>query len=67
MPFADDVRKYTFASLDKLVSKKGELITEHSYLPTEEQLDVMDKFVDSMDLMDAGDKDQEGYYSSLLT
>ena len=66
MPFADDVRKYTFASLDKLVSKKGELITEHSYLPTEEQLDAMDKLVDSMDLMDAGDKDQDGYYSSLL-
>jgi ATP-dependent DNA helicase 2 subunit 2 len=60
MPFADDVRKYTFASLEKLVSKKAELITEHSYLPTEEQLDAMDKFVDSMDLMDAGDKDQDG-------
>jgi ATP-dependent DNA helicase 2 subunit 2 len=66
MPFADDVRKYTFASLDKLVSKKGELITEHPYLPTEEQLNAMDKFVDSMDLMDAGDKDRDGYYSSLL-
>ena len=66
MPFADDVRKYTFASLDKLVSKKGELITEHPYLPTEGQLDVMDKFVDSMDLMDAGDKDQNGYYSFFL-
>jgi ATP-dependent DNA helicase 2 subunit 2 len=66
MPFADDVRKYTFASLDNLVSKKGELITEHPYLPTEEQLDAMDKFVDSMDLMDAGDKDQDGYDSSLL-
>lgn len=66
MPFADDVRKYTFASLDKLVSKKGELITEHPYLPTEEQLNAMDKFVDSMDLMDAGDKDQDGYYSFLL-
>ena len=66
MPFADDVRKYTFASLDNLVSKKGKLITEHPYLPTEEQLDAMDKFVDSMDLMDAGDKDQDGYDSSLL-
>ena len=66
MPFADDVRRYTFASLDKLVSKKGELITEHPYLPTKEQLDVMDKFVDSMDLMDAGDKDQDGYDFSLL-
>ena len=67
MPFADDVRKYTFASLDKLVSKKGELIAEHPYLPTEEQLDAMDKFVDSMDLMDAGDKDQDGYYSLLVS
>ena len=66
MPFADDVRKYTFASLDKLVSKKGELIVQHPYLPTKEQLDVMDKFVDSMDLMDAGDKDQDGYDPSLL-
>ena len=53
MPFADDVRKYTFASLDKLVSKKGELISEHPYLPTEQQLDAMDKLVGSMDLMDA--------------
>ncbi|KAF8807166.1 SPOC domain-like protein [Phlegmacium glaucopus] len=60
MPFADDVRKYTFASLDKLVSKKGELITEHPYLPTEQQLDAMDNFVDSMDLMDAGDKNEDG-------
>jgi hypothetical protein len=66
MPFADDVRKYTFASLDKLVSKKGELIREHPYLPTEEQLDAMDNFVDSMDLMDVGDKDQDGYDSLLL-
>ncbi|KAJ7171774.1 SPOC domain-like protein [Mycena crocata] len=30
MPFADDVRKYTFASLDHLVSKKGEELTEHA-------------------------------------
>jgi len=66
MPFADDVRKYTFASLDKLVSKKGELITEHPYLPTEQQLDAMDKFVDSMDLMEAGDKNEDGYDFSLL-
>ncbi|KAJ7630413.1 SPOC domain-like protein [Roridomyces roridus] len=60
MPFADDVRKYTFASLDNLVSKKGEEITEHPYIPTEKQLEAMDNFVDNMDLMDAGDKDEEG-------
>ncbi|KAJ7139489.1 SPOC like C-terminal domain-containing protein [Mycena epipterygia] len=60
MPFADDVRKYTFASLDNLVSKKGEVLKEHAYIPTEGQLEAMDKFVDSMDLMDAGEKDEEG-------
>ncbi|OJA12521.1 hypothetical protein AZE42_07151 [Rhizopogon vesiculosus] len=60
MPFADDVRKYTFASLENLVSKSGEKITKHPYLPTEEQLDAMDKFIDAMDLMDAGEKDDEG-------
>ncbi|KAF7306399.1 Ku domain-containing protein [Mycena indigotica] len=60
MPFADDVRKYMFASLDKLVSKKGEILTEHPFLPTEPQLEAMDDFVDAMDLMHHGDKDEEG-------
>ncbi|TFK38608.1 hypothetical protein BDQ12DRAFT_683054 [Crucibulum laeve] len=60
MPFADDVRKYTFASLDNLVSKKGETITEHPYIPTETQQEAMDDFVDEMDLMGAGEKDEEG-------
>ncbi|KAG7096429.1 hypothetical protein E1B28_003866 [Marasmius oreades] len=60
MPFADDVRKYTFASLDRLVSKKGEVLTEHPYIPTEEQQEAMDDFVDAMDLMEAGPKDEDG-------
>ncbi|KAH8101566.1 SPOC domain-like protein [Cristinia sonorae] len=60
MPFADDVRKYTFASLDNLISKKGEKITNHPYIPTEEQQRAMDNFVDAMDLMDAGEKDEDG-------
>ncbi|KAL0065660.1 ATP-dependent DNA helicase yku80 [Marasmius tenuissimus] len=60
MPFADDVRKYTFASLDHLVNKKGEVLTEHPYIPTEEQQDAMDELVDAMDLMEAGPKDEEG-------
>ncbi|KAJ6519234.1 ku80-like protein [Mycena sanguinolenta] len=60
MPFADDVRKYTFASLDNLVSKKGEVLKEHAYIPTEAQLGAMDAFVDAMDLMEAGEKDEEG-------
>jgi len=60
MPFADDVRKYTFASLDHLVSKKGEVIEEHPYIPTKAQRTAMDEFVDAMDLMDAGEKDEAG-------
>jgi ATP-dependent DNA helicase 2 subunit 2 len=60
VPFADDIRKYTFPSLDRLVSTKGDVITEHPYIPTKSQLKAMDKFVDSMDLSDA-DKDEEGY------
>jgi ATP-dependent DNA helicase 2 subunit 2 len=60
MPFADDVRKYTFTSLDNLISKKGEVITSHPYIPTVEQLAAIDKFVDAMDLMEAGERDEEG-------
>ncbi|KAJ7585617.1 SPOC domain-like protein [Mycena floridula] len=58
MPFSDDVRKYTFASLDNLISK-GNVLTTHPYIPTEAQMKAMDDFVDSMDLMKA-DKDDDG-------
>ncbi|KAI0039555.1 SPOC domain-like protein [Auriscalpium vulgare] len=60
MPFADDVRKYTFPPLEHLVNKKSEHVTKHPYIPTDEQLEAMENFVDAMDLMDAGDKDEEG-------
>lgn len=66
MPFADDVRKYTFASLDNLISKKGEKITSHPYIPTKEQQDAMDNFVDAMDLMEAGEMDAEGYVTNCI-
>jgi ATP-dependent DNA helicase 2 subunit 2 len=42
------------------VNKKGEVLTEHPYLPTKEQVETMGKFMDAMDLMDAGEKDEEG-------
>jgi ATP-dependent DNA helicase 2 subunit 2 len=60
MPFADDVRKYTFSSLERLVNKKGETLKEHPYLPTDNQMKAMEHFVDAMDLSDAGGKDEEG-------
>lgn len=60
MPFADDVRKYTFLPLQNLSNRKGERITTHPYLPTSEQIEAMDCFVDAMDLMEAGEKDDNG-------
>ncbi|KAF9242344.1 SPOC domain-like protein [Melanogaster broomeanus] len=60
MPFADDARHYTFPSLSTLTSRSGEKITKHPYIPTEEQLEAMDKFVDAMDLMQGGEKDEDG-------
>ncbi|KIJ21356.1 hypothetical protein PAXINDRAFT_123034 [Paxillus involutus ATCC 200175] len=60
MPFADDVRHYTFPSLSTLTSRSGERMTRHAYLPTEEQLEAMDKFVDAMDLTDAGEEEEDG-------
>ncbi|KAI0089844.1 SPOC like C-terminal domain-containing protein [Irpex rosettiformis] len=60
MPFADDVRKYPFASLERLVNKKGEVVKKHPYLPTDNQMDAMAEFVDAMNLMEAGEKDEDG-------
>lgn len=60
MPFADDVRKYTFSPLRHLSNRKGERVTTHPYLPTHEQMEAMDCFVDAMDLMEAGEKDDDG-------
>lgn len=60
MPFADDVRKYNFAPLEYLTNKRGERVTKHPYIPTEDQLDAMDNFVDALDLMNAGEENEEG-------
>ncbi|KAF9652062.1 SPOC domain-like protein, partial [Thelephora ganbajun] len=60
VPFADDVRKYTFPSLETVYNKAGEEVIKHPYLPTEAQQDAMDKFVEVMDLTLAGEKDENG-------
>lgn len=59
MPFAEDYRKYSFKSLERLQNKKGELVTDHPSLATPQMLEAMDDFVDSMDLTEAA-KDDEG-------
>ena len=67
MPFADDVRRYAFSPLQHLLNRKGEVVTTHPFIPTDEQQDAMDAFVDAMDLSDAGPKNDEGYVSTFHT
>jgi ATP-dependent DNA helicase 2 subunit 2 len=50
MPFAEDERSFFFPSLNDLYSKYGKQITEHPLLPTDNQLLLMDKLVEGMDL-----------------
>jgi len=60
MPFADDVRKYTFSPLRNLSNRKGDRVTTHPYLPSHEQMEAIDRFVDAMDLTEAGEKGDDG-------
>lgn len=43
-----------------MITTKGEKLAKHPYIPTDEQMEAMENFVDAMDLMQAGEKDEEG-------
>jgi ATP-dependent DNA helicase 2 subunit 2 len=60
VPFAEDMRYYTFAPLDKVVTMKGKVLTKHRNLPTAEMDEAMSDYVDSMNLMTIR-HDEEGY------
>ncbi|KAF7879394.1 hypothetical protein EAF04_000590 [Stromatinia cepivora] len=59
LPFAEDVRSYRFAPLDKVFNSSGGLMEKHKNLPSKDLKAVMSSFVDSMDLSTAG-KDEAG-------
>ncbi|GAA5821247.1 hypothetical protein JCM11251_004533 [Rhodosporidiobolus azoricus] len=67
LPYAEDIRAFSFASLDRLFNRKGERLSEHKLLPTAEQENAMDAFVDSMDMTTAGPPDEEGEPSDWFT
>ena len=50
LPFAEDVRSYRFAPLDKVVTVSGKELKEHRNLPNENLQKAMSAYVDSMDL-----------------
>ncbi|KAG8856720.1 ATP-dependent DNA helicase II subunit 2 [Serendipita sp. 411] len=59
MPFAEDHRNYTFQSLDTLYNRRGVQLNKHQNIPTDDMLEAMDAYVDSLDLMEI-EKDEDG-------
>ena len=59
LPFAEDVRFYRFPPLDRVIGASGATIKKHRHLPTDDLVEAMSDYVDSMDLSTFG-KDGEG-------
>lgn len=57
LPFAEDVRQYKFAPLDRIRTSKGEVLTAHRYLPSKELTTAMADFMDIMSLDKSRDAD----------
>ncbi|KAG9241901.1 ATP-dependent DNA helicase-like protein II subunit 2 [Calycina marina] len=58
LPFAEDVRLYRFAPLDRLFTTSGTILKSHKYLlPSEELTKAMGDYMDSMDLSELGTDD----------
>jgi ATP-dependent DNA helicase 2 subunit 2 len=54
LPFAEDVRVYRFPPLDRVTTASGATIKIHRNLPSDELINAMSDFVDSMDLSKFG-------------
>ena len=60
LPFAEDVRMYRFAPLDRIVTSSGVVLKTHKFLmPSQELSKAMSDYVDNMDLSNLG-KDEDG-------
>lgn len=60
LPFAEDVRSYKFPPLDQVVTVTGKKLTEHDrFLPSNELQEVMNDYVDAMDIS-SWEMDDEG-------
>lgn len=58
-PFREDLKRFNFPPLDRVINREGKELYEHSCLPSKEMQNAMDELLDSMDLMD-GDQDEDG-------
>ncbi|MCJ1284175.1 ATP-dependent DNA helicase II subunit 2 [Xylographa opegraphella] len=59
IPFAEDVRSYKFAPLDRIITVSGKILKEHRNLPNEALSSAMSDYVDSLDLSSFG-RDDDG-------
>jgi ATP-dependent DNA helicase 2 subunit 2 len=50
LPFAEDEHNFWFPSLSNYKTASGKMVKEHPLLPTDEQCELMDSFVEAMDL-----------------
>ncbi|KAK9795785.1 hypothetical protein SCARD494_04756 [Seiridium cardinale] len=50
LPFAEDVRQYSFPPLDKVVTVNNKVLTTHRLLPSFDLNDAMSDYVDAMDI-----------------
>lgn len=58
IPFAEDLRNYRFPPLDRVLTVSGKIIKEHRYLPSDELMQRMSDYVDSMDISKFGTDDE---------
>ncbi|KAF2455774.1 SPOC like C-terminal domain-containing protein [Lineolata rhizophorae] len=59
LPFAEDLRDYKFPPLDRIITISGKKLVEHRYLPSDDLMNAMSDYVDSMDISTFA-KDEEG-------
>lgn len=58
LPFAEDLRSYKFPPLDRVVTVSGKVLKVHRNLPSDDLMDAMSSYVDSMDLSTFGKSDE---------
>lgn len=58
LPFAEDVRQYKFAPLDRIKTPRGDVLEHHRYLPSAKLNQAMGDLMDNMDLETTQDPDE---------
>ncbi|EPQ27792.1 uncharacterized protein PFL1_04537 [Pseudozyma flocculosa PF-1] len=67
VPFREDYRRFIFPPLDRIITKEGDELFEGPSIPTAEDQELFDEFVDSLDLMEVdGGTGENGQWFNIL-